>query len=166
MGLDAIIYIIVFLAGFVGLIVRLANPRLKRQWANETAKRFKPAAPDAAADFAEEGAGREVEEERMGGESGPFEKPEHAPALPLPVSRVQVEHPTATSTGPGDMGSGIFGTAVQSSVEKPAVRVGGADVGRSERGWARIQSLSPLKKAIILSELLGRPKALDEDRPP
>lgn len=35
----------------------------------------------------------------------------------------------------------------------------------ARNGWERIQSLPPLKRAILLSELLGKPKALEEKPP-
>jgi hypothetical protein len=37
--------------------------------------------------------------------------------------------------------------------------------GRS-KGLERVQALPPLKRAIVLSELLGKPKALEEPRFP
>jgi hypothetical protein len=42
----------------------------------------------------------------------------------------------------------------------------GAESPGSRGGWSRVMRLPPLKRAVVLSELLGKPKGLSDERFP
>lgn len=137
MDLSAILYVVVSLAGLAFLVARMAGPRPDRH-VNQNVRGFGSPPPDAAVGPVGDGAGREPGGE--GAEEGPV--PVEAPGLePVPESPV---HAVLVGTPPA----------------------AAAESRRSGRGWGRIRRLPPLKQAIVLAELLGRPKALDEERFP
>ena len=183
MGEETIITIIVLLAGLVGFIVRVARPRLWRTLVDAgdgapqdrqvpgTSPARKTTEPSPAREFQEEEpAGREPAGSEPAGEVSTGEMEEMAPRdndgtgaeqdeeLPAreePRRRARVETEPAMLSAPAP-------AAVDAST---ADRTGAGAQG-SRGGWSRIMSLPPLKRAIVLSELLGKPKALSEERFP
>jgi hypothetical protein len=144
---SVIIYIIFFLLGFVGLIVRLARAKARQERARE-AVRVLPA--------------NEIPEER-----------EETTLQGLSVSRVEQEGGLPTAAEPQartrvETEPEIPHAPAPATVDKPYSERAAADDRGSVRGlgWARIRNLSPLKRAIVLSELLGKPKALSEEHLP
>jgi hypothetical protein len=135
--LSAILYAVVSLAGLAFLIARTAGTRLNRS-ASQDARTFGSPPPGEAVGPVGDGAGREPDGEEAEEGAEPVEAPGLEPVPESPVDGVLAESPP----------------------------VAAAESRRSGRGWGRIRRLPPLKQAIVLAELLGRPKALDRERFP
>jgi hypothetical protein len=152
MDLEAIIYIIVIFAGLVGFIVRVARPRLWRKVMDVGAA---PARGPAGVEPLEgEPAGERVEMTPQESHGTGVTQDAGLPAEVEPRTRARLEAEPAILPAPAP-----------AAVDKTAAEREGAEV-RGNGGWSRIMRLPPLKRAIVLSELLGKPKALSEERFP
>ena len=163
MGLDAIVYIIVFLAGIAGLIARVAVSRRAGVAEEERGERAAPPPPgripeDFTEDDALYGIRKAVSAPRVAtpelSASRGAVSPEPASALPAFAG--------AFAEGQGRDSAGGAPMSAAGAPESAAVE--GAGAVHLPGGWARIMGLPPLKRAVVLSELIGNPKALEERR--